>query len=175
MKKFFKFFVSRELWTGVTGSIIAAIIISIFNDLPIKGIKSVFTKDFIVSVLEQPVPLYVILISVLVLSIIIYLVRRRRTPAFLKETTMKMGDFTWHWNWSYDKKEKNYDLVDFLPLCPQCGKELRMGYGEHTHSCVNKHQYNIQGYLELKAQIKTELRKKYSKDANLIAVDMYIG
>ena len=171
MKRIVNFFVSRELWIGVAGSIIATIIISIYNNLPFESIKSVFTKDFVVSVLEQPIPLFVILIIVLVLSIIIYYVRSKHSPAFLKETSMKMGDYTWHWNWSYDNKEKNYDMVDFLPLCPQCGMELRMGLGEHTHSCVNSHHYNIQRYFELKAQIKTELRKKYPPNANLISID----
>lgn len=175
MKKFFKFFISRELWIGVAGSVIATVIISILNKLPLGNIKSVFTKEFLVSMLEQPIPLYAILISVLVLIIIVYVIRAKRNPAFLKETSMKMGDFIWHWNWNYDKKEKNYDMVDFLPLCPQCGVELRMGYGEHTHSCVNGHKYKVQRYFELKSQIKTELRKKYPKDANLIAVDQFIG
>lgn len=175
MKKFFNFFVSRELWIGVAGSIIATIIISICNSLPITDIKEFFTKDFLVSVLKQPLPLYTVLLGVLGLMIIVYVIRVKRNPAFLKETSMIMGDFIWHWNWSYDKEEKNYDMVDFLPLCPQCGVELRMGYGEHTHSCVNGHQYKVERYFELKSQIKTELRKKYPKEADLISVDLMIG
>lgn len=175
MKKFVNFFVSRELWIGVAASIIATIIISICNRLPVNDIKELFTKNFIVSILIQPIPLYAILLSVLVLMIIVYVIRVKRKPAFLKETTMKMGGFIWHWNWNYDKDEKNYDMVDFLPLCPQCGVELRMGLGEHTHLCVNGHHYNIQRYFELKSQIKTELRKKYPRDTNLMAFDDYIG
>ena len=173
MKKFFSFFVSRELWIGVVGSIIATILISVLNKIPIESLKDVFTKDFIVSVLKQPISLYSILLGVFVLIIIVYVIRAKRNSAFLKETTMKMGGYLWHWNWRYDKEEKNYDMVDFLPLCPQCGVELRMGYGEHTHSCVNGHHYNIQRYFELKSQIQTELRKKYPKEANLISLDLY--
>ena len=73
-----------------------------------------------------------------------------------------------------------FDVIDAkYPLrgiiCPKCGQELRMGMGEHTHSCVNGHSYNIQRYFELKSQIKSTLRNKYPKEADLISVDQLIG
>ena len=173
--KILRFFISRELWIGVAGSIIATIIITYWNRIPFYGIMQMFTIDYIKAILVQPIPLYAILIAVLAVSIIVFLIHIHHQPNFLKETTMKMGGFMWHWRWSYDKKESDYDMADFLPLCPKCGQELRMGMGEHTHSCVNGHSYNIQRYFELKSQIKSTLMSKYPKEADLIAVDQLIG
>ena len=176
MKVIFKYLVSKELWIGVAGSIIATIIISLFNKIPVEGMEVLLAIDFWKDVLTQPIPLYVILIAVVIVSVVLFALRlHRRKPEFIKETTAQMGGFTWHWRWSYDEKEKDYDMADFLPLCPQCGNELRMSHGGHTHDCINGHQYNINKYLELKAQIKSNLRAKYPNDADLISVSMYIG
>lgn len=170
----FKFLISRELWTGVVASVIASIICSMFNNISIVD-EQLFSYDFIKEVLYQPVPLYVLLVAVLVLSFVIFIIRAIRKPKFLNDTTMKMGDFIWHWRWSYDKKEKRFDMVDFLPLCPKCGKELRVGMGEHLHKCVNGHQYNIQNYFGLKSQIKSDIRSKYPNEAEKIAVNFLFG
>lgn len=176
MKVILKYLVSKELWIGVVGSIIATIIISLFNKISVEGINTLFTFEFWKNVLTQPISLYVILIAVVIVSAVLFALRlNRRKPEFLKETTAIMGRFTWHWRWSYDEKEKEYDMYDFLPLCPKCGNELRMPYGGHTHDCINGHQYNIQNYLKLKAQIKSDLRTKYPDDADLIAMSPYIG
>ena len=175
MKRVMEFLISRELWIGVVASLIATAIISIFNKIPMEGIKQIFTLDYLKGIFTQPIPLYVILISILFLTIVLFIIRIKRKPRFLKETTMKMGGFLWHWRWVYDKKEHDYDMADFLPLCPKCGRELRMGLGEHTHSCVNQHHYNIQRYFELKAQIKSTLRNNYPKEADKISVDQIIG
>lgn len=176
MKVIFKFLISKELWIGVAGSIIATVIISLFNQIPVGGMNVLLTLDFWKEVLTQPIPLYVILILAVIVSIVLFVVRLyKRKPEFLKETTAQMGGYTWHWRWSYDEKEKDYDMADFLPLCPQCGNELRMPCGRHTHECINGHQYTIHNYLELKAQIKSNLRTKYPNDADLISVSTYIG
>lgn len=174
MKVILKYLVSKELWIGVVGSIIATIIISLFNKISVEGINTLFTFEFWKNVLTQPISLYVILIAVVIVSAVFFALRlNRRKPEFLKETTAIMGGFTWHWRWSYDEKEKEYDMYDFLPLCPKCGNELRMSYRAHTHDCINGHQYNIQNYQQLKAQIKSDLRTKYPDDADLIAVSLY--
>ncbi len=175
MKRVIEFLLSRELWIGIVASLTATAIISIFNNIPMDGIKQLFSLDYILGVLTQPIPLYVILIAILFLSIVFFIIRIKHKPRFLNDTTMKMGGFLWHWRWVYDKKEREYDMADFLPLCPQCGQELRMGLGEHTFSCVNQHHYNIQRYFELKAQIKSTLRNKYPKEAERVSVDPIIG
>ena len=127
MKVILKYLVSKELWIGVVGSIIATIIISLFNKISVEGINTLFTFEFWKNVLTQPISLYVILIAVVIVSAVLFALRlNRRKPEFLKETTAIMGGFTWHWRWSYDEKEKEYGMYDFLPLCPKCGKELRM-------------------------------------------------
>lgn len=176
MKAFCRFLVSKELWIGVTGSIIATIIISLFNKIPMGGMNVLLTIDFWKNVLIQPIPLYVILTAVVIVSFVLFAVRlHSRKPEFLKETTAQMGGYTWHWRWSYNEKEKDYNMVDFLPLCPKCRNDLRIPHGGHTHDCINGHQYNIHNYLELKAQIKSNLRAKYPNDADLISVSTYIG
>ena len=176
MKVILKYLVSKELWIGVAGSIIATIIISLFNKISVEGIKALLTFEFWKNVLTQTIPLYVILIAAAIVSPVLFAIRlHRRKPEFLKETKAEMGGYTWHWRWSYDEKEKEYDMYDFLPLCPKCGNELRMHYGGHTHDCIHGHQYTIPNYLDLKAQIKIELRTKYPNDADLIAVSSYIG
>ena len=176
MKVILKYLVSKELWIGVFGSIIATIIISLFNKISVEGINTLFTFEFWKNVLTQPISLYVILIAVVIVSAVLFALRlNRRKPKFFKETTAIMGGFTWHWRWSYDEKEKEYGMYDFLPLCPKCRNELRMTYGGHTHDCIHGHQYTIPNYLDLKAQIKRDLRAKYPNDADLIAVSAYIG
>ncbi len=166
MKKIVAFLLSRELWIGVAGSLIATVIAAFFNKVSFEGFNELFSKDFLLAILRQPIPMYVLLIAILIFSVIIFVARRKNKPKFLAQTTMQMGGLTWHWNWQYNKSKAVYEIVDFVPLCPQCGQELRMGYGEHTYSCMNKHHYNILRYFEQKAQIMSTLRSQYADDSD---------
>lgn len=175
MKKVFAFLISKELWIGAAGSILATILLSIVNGIIPDNWKEIFSFEFIDEFFTQPIPLYWILILVFAISIIIYLRRTKREPAFIKETSCKMGELTWHWRWEYDKNDKLWVMNDYYPLCPDCGKELRMGYGDQDHSCVNGHHYQIQDYLKMKGQIVTDIANKYPKEADKIYRSPYIG
>lgn len=170
--KFFRYFISIEFWGGVLASILASIILAIIEKMPLE---SVLSWSFIKSILTLPIPLYSIIFLFFLISVVLYTIKMKRKPGFLEITFTRMGGFDWHWRWVYDKKEKDYDMADFLPLCPKCGMELRMGIGDTTHKCINSHSYRIGNYLELKAQIKSTIRSKYPKDADKISVSNYIG
>lgn len=173
MKIFLKFFVSRELLIGIVGSIIATVLVAFVGEAVPSDWKSFFTWEYISKLFSTPIPLYWILLLILILSFCFYIRKIIRYPDFLSVTSMTMGNFNWHWIWEYDPKDKDWVMTDFLPICPECGKELRQGFAEPFHKCINNHQFNIDNYLKIKAQIRTDLRKKFPKEANKIAKSLY--
>jgi len=101
----------------------------------------------IVCILNAPVSLWVV-IAILPLSgyavvtMTISIVKAARNPTYLSFTSMKYEEWKLEWSYERNKKTKEYDIKNILPVCNNCGCELEeydvINAGTYLHCPICK-------------------------------------
>lgn len=96
--------------------------------------------------------------------------RKREQPQFLKVTKRERQGLEFQWIWKINDATGKYKMEDFLPICPECGNQLRTELYDinHTYHCSNGHEYNLTQVYNLKKDLVHELRREWAYYADKI-------
>lgn len=160
---------TRELYvgtiTGVLGNILYAVIVGIMK-------KSYGILDFFTNILTARIPLWYFLVVMALACLVVFLmIQQRKTQlAFLKHTEENFEGYKFQWVWIHDEATGHYRMDDFWPICPQCGKQLRVELYERVKSyhCTSGHFYDISTLYSIKCDLIHKLQRDYKEYASII-------
>ena len=156
--------------TGVLGNFAYAFIIGL-ND------KADSIMQSINNILTAQIPFWYFLLVIAVVGVMMYAwvsyckykESKKRLP-FLDVTERDNGGFTFQWVWKKNEETGKYRMYALWPLCPRCGKQLRVKLYDpiEGYHCTNGHVYDLSSTLDVKRDFLHKFQREFKEYANFM-------
>lgn len=152
--------------TGVLGNIMYALIVALTE-------KSNGFADFMKNIITAQIPLWYFLIVILVACLFVLLLMKKPKKeklAFLDHTEEEYMGIKFQWVWKLNDTTGHYEMVDFWPICPQCGMQLRVELYDtiDAYHCSNGHCFDLNKVLNLNRDLVHKLQRDFQQYASII-------
>lgn len=127
------------------------------------------------NILTAQIPLWFSLLMVITVGIILFMwtsyqkhKNHSQVLPFLDVTEQEYGGFIFQWVWKKDEKTGKYKMSDLWPLCPTCGKQLRVELYNPFYQCTNGHAYDLNNTISKKRDFLHEFQREFKDYADLM-------
>lgn len=140
----------------------------------IAGLENNSAKDVLKNILTTQIPLWFSLLMVITVGVLFmwasYQKHKNHSPVlpFLDVTEQEYGGFIFQWVWKKDEKTGKYKMSDLWPLCPTCGKQLRVELYNPCYHCTDGHAYDLNYTISKKRDFLHEFQREFKDYADFM-------